>query len=325
VTTVAATVQAFFTERLISQRQASPHTVSAYRDTIRMLLLFASGRTTKQLSKLDFADTDATTVAAFLDHLEHERANSTRSRNARLAAIHSLFAFAALHHPEHSADIARVLAIPAKRADHRTIEFLTPEETDELLEQPDRNTRTGRRDHTMLHLAAQTGLRASELTALRRRDIHLGSGPHVNCMGKGRKRRVTPLTAQSVELLRAWMTERGGEPDDVVFPTSRGTALSHDALAQRLARYVARCPRLDGRTITPHVLRHAAAMRLLHAGVDITVIALWLGHESVATTQIYLRADMELKQRALDRTTPTGTKPGRYKPPDRLLAFLEAL
>ncbi len=177
----------------------------------------------------------------------------------------------------------------------------------------------------MLHLAIQTGLRASELTALRCRDIHLGTGPHVSCMGKGRKRRVTPLTKETLDLLQAWMNERGDQPDDVAFPTNRGNPLSHDALAQRLALHASRCPRLTGRTITPHVLRHTAAMRLLHAGVDIAVIALWLGHESVTTTQIYLRADMELKQRALDRTAPTGTHPGRYHAPDRLLAFLEAL
>lgn len=325
MTAVAATVQAFFTDRLISQRQASPHTIAAYRDAIRMLLLFASDWTAKPLSRLDFADLNATMVAAFLDHLERERANSIRSRNARLAAIHSLFAFAALHHPEHSDDIARVLAIPAKRTDHRIIEFLTDNEADELLDQPDRRTRTGRRDHTMLHLAVQTGLRASEITGLRSRDIHLGTGPHVSCIGKGRKRRVTPLTTETVDLLRTWMAERGGEPDDTLFTTNRGGALSHDALAQRLAHYVAQCPRLTGRTITPHVLRHTAAMRLLHAGVDITVIALWLGHENVATTQIYLRADLELKQRALDRTAPPSTRPGRYEPSDRLLAFLEAL
>jgi integrase/recombinase XerD len=325
MTIVAATVQAFFTDRLISQRQASPRTIAAYRDGIRMLLLFAASRATKPLSTLDFADLDATCVAAFLDHLEHQRANSIRSRNARLAAIHSLFAFAALHHPEHSDDIARVLAIPAKRTDHRMIAFLTDQDVTELLDQPDRGTRTGRRDHAMLHLAVQTGLRASELTGLRRRDIHLGTGPHVSCTGKGRKRRITPLTTETVDVLRAWITERGGQPDDVAFPTNRGSALSHDALAQRLNLYTSRCPRLAGRTITPHVLRHTAAMRLLHAGVDITVIALWLGHESVTTTQIYLRADMELKQRALDRTTPTGARPGRYQPTDRLLAFLETL
>jgi integrase/recombinase XerD len=187
-----------------------------------LLLQFASGRTARPLSRLDFADLDATVVAAFLDHLQRERANSTRSRNARLAAIHSLFAFAALHHPEHSHDIARVLAIPAKRTENRIIEFLTDDDVDELLDQPDRSTRTGRRDHTMLHLAVQTGLRASELTGLRCRDVHLGTGPHVSCLGKGRKRRVTPLTTQTVDLLRTWIAERGGEPDDVMFTTNRG-------------------------------------------------------------------------------------------------------
>jgi integrase/recombinase XerD len=325
MTGIVTTVQAFFTDRLVSQRQASPHTVAAYRDTVRMLLQFAGDRASKTVSKLDFADLDATTVAVFLDHLEQDRANSVRSRNARLAAIHSLFAFAALQHPEHSGDIARVLAIPAKRTVNTIVEFLTDEEAAALLDQPDRSTRTGRRDHTMLHLAIQTGLRASELTSLRRGDVHLGAGPHVSCMGKGRKRRITPLAAETVGLLRAWMAERGGEADDVLFPTNRGTALSHDALAQRLAVYVAQCPRLAGRTVTPHVLRHTAAMKLLHAGVDIAVIALWLGHESIATTQIYLRADMALKQRALDRTAPTGTQPGRYKATDRLIAFLDGL
>jgi site-specific recombinase XerD len=325
MTTVAATVQAFFTERLISQRRASPHTIAAYRDAIRMLLTFAAGRAAKPLSHLDFADLNASVVAAFLDHLEHDRGNSIRSRNARLAAIHSLFTFAALSHPEHNDDIARVLAIPTKRTEHRIIDFLTDSEVRQLLDQPDRATLTGRRDHTMLYLAIQTGLRASELTALRCRDIHLGTGPHVSCTGKGRKRRITPLTTDTVNLLRVWMAELGGGPDDVLFPTNRGGALSHDALAQRLTHYAARCSLLAGRTTTPHVLRHTTAMRLLHAGVDITVIALWLGHENVATTQIYLRADLELKQRALDRTTPTGTRPGRYKPTDRLLAFLEAL
>ncbi len=274
---------------------------------------------------MDFVDLDATTVAAFLDHLERERANSVRSRNARLAAIHSLFAFAALHHPEHSNDIARILAIPAKRTDHRIIEFLTDDEVTDLLGQPDRSTSTGRRDHAMLHLAIQTGLRASEADrpALSRHPPRHRATRH--CMGKGRKRRVTPLTTETVDLLRAWIAERGGQPDDVVFPTNRGRLLSHDALAQRLALYAGRCPRLAGRTVTPHVLRHTTAMRLLHAGGDVAIIALWLGHESVATTQIYLRADMELKQRALDRTAPTGTRPGRYRTPDRLLAFLEAL
>jgi site-specific recombinase XerD len=325
VTAIAATLQTFFTQRLVQQRQASPHTIAAYRDTLRMLLVFAGQKTGTAPSRLDIADLDAPMVASFLNHLERDRSNSVRTRNARLAAIHSLFAFAALHHPEHAGDISRVLAIPAKRADQTIIGFLTEPEVETLLASPDRATRTGRRDHAMLLLAVQTGLRATELTSLTCRDVHLGGGPHISCHGKGRKSRITPLTTSTVAVLRAWLAERRGLPTDPLFPSNRGTPMSHDALAQRLAHHVGRCPALAGKKVTPHVLRHTAAMRLLHAGVDITVIALWLGHENVATTQIYLQADMELKQKALDRTTPTTTAPGRYRPPDQLLAFLESL
>ena len=268
-------------------------------------------------------------ISAFLDHLEHDRENSIRTRNARLAAIHSLFAFAALRHPEHAADIERVLAIPPKRADQTIVTYLTDTEAEALLAAPDRASRTGRRDHAWILLAIQTGLRASELTGLTCRDVHLGAGPYVACHGKGRKDRITPLTPGTAATLRAWLAERAGDPGDPLFVTSRGGPLSHDALQQRLAVYAANaartCPALASKNLTPHVLRHTAAMRLLHAGVDITVIALWLGHENVTTTQIYLQADMALKQRALDRTTPPATPPGRYQPPDQLLAFLEAL
>jgi site-specific recombinase XerD len=268
-------------------------------------------------------------ISAFLDHLEHQRGNTIRSRNARLAAIHSLFSFAALRHPEHAADIARVLAIPPKRSDQTIVTFLTSTETEALLAAPDRATRTGRRDHAWILLAIQTGLRASELTALTRRDVHLGAGAYVACHGKGRKDRITPLAPGTVTTLRAWLAEHGGTPDDPLFTTIRGGPMSRDALQQRLTLYATAarrtCPTLTSKNITPHVLRHSAAMALLHAGTDITVIALWLGHESVTTTQIYLQADMALKQQALDRTTPPASNPGRYKPPDQLLAFLEAL
>jgi integrase/recombinase XerD len=329
VTAIAATMQAFFTERLIAQRRASPHTIAAYRDTWRLLLGFAAQRTRTPPCRLDIADLDAPMISAFLDHLEHQRGNTIRSRNARLAAIHSLFDFAALRHPEHAADIARALAIPPKRSNQTIVTFLTGPETEPLLAAPDRATRTGRRDHAWILLAVQTGLRASELTALTRRDVHLGTGAYVACHGKGRKDRITPLAPGTVATLRAWLAEHAGTPDDPLFTTIRGGPMSRDALQQRLAVYAAAagrtCPTLTSKNITPHVLRHSAAMALLHAGTDITIIALWLGHESVTTTQIYLQADMALKQRALDRTTPLSSTPGRYKPPDRLLAFLEAL
>jgi len=329
VTAIAATMQAFFTERLMAQRRASPHTITAYRDTLRLLLGFAAQRTRTPPCRLDIADLDAPMISAFLDHLEHQRGNSIRSRNARLAAIHSLFSFAALRHPEHAADIARVLAIPPKRSDQTIVTFLTSTETEALLAVPDRATRTGRRDHAWMLLAIQTGLRASELTALTSRDVHLGAGAYVACHGKGRKDRITPLAPGTVTTLRAWLAERGGTPDDPLFTTIRGGPISRDALQQRLTLYATAarrtCPTLTSKNVTPHVLRHSAAMALLHAGNDITVIALWLGHESVTTTQIYLQADMALKQQALDRTTPPASIPGRYKPPDQLLAFLEAL
>ena len=329
MTAIAATMQAFFTERLIAQRRASPHTITAYRDTLRLLLGFAAQRTRTPPCRLDIADLDAPMISAFLDHLEHQRGNSIRSRNARLAAIHSLFSFAALRHPEHAADIARVLAIAPKRGDQTIVTFLTSTETEALLAVPDRANRTGRRDHAWILLAIQTGLRASELTALTRRDVHLGTGAYVACHGKGRKNRITPLAPGTVITLRAWLAERAGTPDDPLFTTIRGGPMSRDALQQRLTLYATAarqtCPTLTSKNVTPHVLRHSAAMALLHSGVDITVIALWLGHESVTTTQIYLQADMALKQQALDRTTPPASIPGRYKPPDQLLAFLEAL
>jgi integrase/recombinase XerD len=329
MTAIAATMQAFFTERLIGQRRASPHTIASYRDTLRLLLGFTAARTGTPPCRLDIAELDAPLIAAFLDHIEHQRGNCIRTRNARLAAIHSLFGFAALRHPEHAADIARVLAIPAKRGDQTIVTFLTDDEASVLLAAPDRATRTGRRDHAWILLAIQTGLRASEITSLTCKDVHLGTAAYVACHGKGRKDRITPLTPGTVTTLRAWLAERAGRPDDPLFDTIRGGPMSHDALQQRLTLHAATagpsCPALTSKNVTPHVLRHSAAMALLRAGVDITVIALWLGHESVTTTQIYLQADMALKQRALDRTTPPASIPGRYKPGDQLLAFLEAL
>lgn len=326
---LAPTLQGFFTERMLTQRRASPNTVASYRDTFRLLLAFTQRRTGKTPSKLDFEDLDAVLIGAFLEHLEVERHNSVRTRNTRLAAVRSLFAYAALRHPEHAALIQRVLAIPAKRTDRALVSFLTRDEVDALLAAPDRGTWTGRRDHALLLVAVQTGLRVTELTTLTCADIDLRTGSHLRCHGKGRKERITPLTTQACAVLRVWLAERRGEPCDPLFPSRRGGPLSRDAVALLVAKHAGvatqRCPSLGAKTVSPHVLRHTCAMSLLAVGVDTSVIALWLGHEGVETTQIYLHADLAIKERALARTAPADTKPGRYRAPDSLVAFLEAL
>lgn len=326
---LAPTLQAFFTDRLMSQLQASRHTVAAYSDSFRLLLRFAAHQTGKQPCALDVGDIDAPLVAAFLDHLERNRHNTVRTRNNRLAAIHSLFGYAAWRHPEHAAVIQRVLAIPPKRFERNIVTFLTEEEADALLVSCDRTTWTGRRDHAMLVLTIQTGLRISELLSLTCGDIIVGTGAHVHCVGKGRKERRTPLLPLTVSVLRVWLTERNGTPAEPLFPTITGSPLSRDAIEHRIAHYTARtgqsCPSIRAKRVTAHTLRHTAAMRLLLAGVDVTVIALWLGHEQIATTGIYLHADMSQKERAIARTNPVGTKPGRYRAPDAALAFLESL
>ena len=329
MTTLAPVLEGFFTDRLARQRHASPHTVAAYRDTLRLLVGFARTRTGKAPSRLDLADLDAPLIGAFLDHLEHERHNSVRTRNARLAAIHSLYAYAELRHPEHAALIARVRAIPVKRHDQAIVDFLTPAEIDALLAAPEPTSWHGQRDHALLQLAIQTGLRVSELTTLRRLDANLSAGAHVRCHGKGRKERITPLTSQSANTLHAWLTRQPGLPDAPLFPTSRGGPLTRDAVEKLVAKHVTtateRCPSLGHKQVSPHTLRHTAAMQLLHAGVDTTVIALWLGHEQVQTTMIYLHADLTIKERALARLAAPTTPQGRYRPPDSLLAFLDAL
>lgn len=324
------TLEAYFTERLIGQRHASPNTIASYRDAWRLLLRFVSARTGKQPCQLDLADLDAPLIGAFLDHLEADRHNSPRTRNARLAALRSFFFFAALRHPEHGALIARVLAIPTKRCDRAEVTYLVQAEADAVLAAPDRRTWTGRRDHALLDVALQTGLRASELTGLRNQDVELGTGAHVQCWGKGRKQRCTPLSKQTVAVLRTWMRERQGQPNDPLFPTRRGTPLTRAAMTCLVSKHATtaqrRCPSLRTKRATPHVLRHSCAMQLLQSGTDTTVIALWLGHERAETTaRIYLHADMSIKERALARTTPVNTKPGRYRPIDQLLAFLDNL
>jgi integrase/recombinase XerD len=328
MTAVAATVQMFFTERLIAERGASPATITAYRDTIRLLLNHAATATGTPVAALDFTQLDAQMISRFLQHLESGRGNSIRTRNARLAAIRSLFTYAARRHPEHASDIARVLAIGPKRAACAAVTYLADPELTALITACGQDTATGRRDRVMIHLAAQTGLRAAELLTLRTSDLHLDGGAHVSCQGKGRKKRITPLTPDTVQILHSWLPGRPAPGSATLFTTSTGTPLSRDAFADRLAKHAAtaanHCPSLASKKITPHVLRHTAAMRLLHAGVDIAVIALWLGHESLSTTAIYLKADLETTEKAIARTAPIGTPPGRFQPGDALLAFLDS-
>jgi site-specific recombinase XerD len=322
-------LQAFFTDRLIQQRQASPQTIAAYRDTLRLLLTFVHQRTRKMPAQLDWDNLDASTISAFLNHLESERHNSTRTRNLRLTAIRSLFSYAALRHPEHALLIQRVLAIPPKRFDKRIVTFLTATEVDALLAAPDQARWEGRRDRALMLLAIQAGLRVSEITSLNCNDITLGTGASVRCEGKGRKQRAVPLTNPVQALLRLWLRERAGHPGDPLFPTRTGRRLSRDAVALRVTTHAAtaaqRCPSLLGKRIHPHVMRHSCAMSLLQAGVDTSVIALWLGHAGVRSTDAYIHADISIKERALALTTPTAAKPGRYRPTDKMLAFLEDL
>ena len=323
-------IQKFFTERLCAQMEASPNTIAGYRDTFRLLLRFASERTGRPPTKLQVDDLDCDLVADFLTHVETERRNSARSRNTRLAAIRSFFRYVAINEPTYILQSQRILAMPSKRHVRRTVDFLSRSEMDALLAAPDRSTWIGRRDYTLLTLALQTGLRASEIINLRRCDIVSGAGSHIRCEGKGRKQRCTPLRRETFKLLEVWIKERGGSDNDPLFPTSKGARLSRDALEQIVGRHTLAatesCPSLAGKRISPHVLRHSTAMELLQNGVDQTVIALWLGHESVETTQVYIHADLRLKEAALARITPP-TKPNseRYRPDDALLTFLEGL
>jgi len=329
MTALAPALQAFFTDRLITQRNASPQTIAAYRDTFKLLLRFAHQQTGKQPFQLDLEDLDAPLIGAFLTHLEQDRGNSPRTRNARLGAIHSFYRFAALEHPEHAHTIARVMAIPTKRHERNTVCYLDLDEIKALLAAPDPNTWLGRRDHALLMLMVQTGVRVSELVGLRVRDLHLGTGAHIRVTGKGRKKRATTLTGETVAILRAWLTERRGEPDEPLFPTRQGRPLSRytvgAAISKDAAAAAATCPSLRAKRVTPHTLRHTNAMLLRAKDVDIATIALWLGHESTQTTHIYEHAGPALKEQAIARTAPLGVKPGRYRPSDTLLAFLEGL
>jgi site-specific recombinase XerD len=328
-TSFASVLTRFFTQRLMQQRQASPHTVSSYRDTFRLLLRFAADRTGKAPSSLAWQDIDAPLISAYLIDLEDRRGITARSRNLRLTAIRSLFKYAAFELPEHAQQIQRVLAIPCKRCTHRQVGYLNREEVDALLAAPDQSSWAGRRDHAWILLAVQSGLRLSELTGLNREDVILGAGAHVRVMGKGRKERCTPLTQQTAAVLRAWLEEPARGEGQIVFPNREGGRLSSDGVQYLLAKHVdqarQRCPALHTKRVFPHLLRHTAAMNLLQAGVDTTVIAMWLGHESVETTHVYLNADLELKRRVLAKTAPPGSAAASFRPDDALLTFLNNL
>jgi site-specific recombinase XerD len=328
-TSLAPLLERFFTQRLMQQRQVSPHTISSYRDTFRLLLAFAQERLHTQPARLTFEQFDAPLVVAFLDHLEKHRGLSARSRNLRLTAIHSFFRYAAFEAPSHAAQIQRVLAIPSKRFTRTLVRFLTSPEVEALLAAPDRCTWFGRRDHAFLLTAVQTGLRLSEMTGLTREDLTLDTGAHVRVIGKGRKERCTPLAKPTVAVLKGWLREPPRGDGRLLFPNARGTRLSPDGVQYLLAKHckaaAGLCPSLSHKRVTVHVLRHTTALDLLQGGVEPSVIALWLGHESVETTQIYLEATLEMKEKALAKATPRNGTSGRYRPGDRLLGFLSSL
>lgn len=326
---LAALIESFFTRRLLREQRLSPHTVGAYRDSFRLLLCFAQSRLHCPASDLKVSDLDAPFISQFLQYLEKDRGNTARTRNARLAAIHSFFKYAALEDP-HSATVAqRVLGLPTKRTHCALIEYLDQSETEAILSAIDLNSSRGCRDYALLMVAIQSGLRVSELTALNIQDVELGPSAHILCHGKGRKDRCTPLRKDAVRAVRRWLRQYQGSPDYPLFPNLRGQRLTRDGVDYLLNKYVAiaarSCKSLEHKRVTPHVLRHTAAMMLLHAGVDRTVIALWLGHEGIETTDIYLHADMTLKEQALEKTTPLQLRNKRFQPSDRLLAFLESL
>lgn len=326
---VAPTLQAFFTDRLLRQRQASSRTVTAYRDSLRLLVTWVHDAKKIPPHRLDWADLDAATITGFLDHLEHGRGNTARTRNLRLTAIRSLFNYASLQHPEHAESIRRVLAIPPKRFDRPEIRFLTQPQLAVLLAAPDLARWEGRRDQALLALCAQAGLRVAELTGLNSGDVTVGGAANVRCLGKGRKHRSVPLNTATSSLLGTWVSERGGRRDEPLFPTRTGRRLSPDAVERIVAKHARTAASRDhafpAERIHPHVLRHTCAMNLLHNGVDSAVIALWLGHSDIRSTAAYLHADMTIKEQALQRMATTRTLGGRYRPGDKLLAFLDSL
>ena len=326
---LAAILQRFFTQRLMQQRQASPHTISSYRDTFRLLLRFIHERSHKLPGQIAFEELDAPLISAFLDDLEERRGIKPRSRNVRLAAIRSFFTFAAFELPDRSGQIQRILAMPSKRYTRKVVGYLTRPEVDAVLATADPSTWSGHRDQALLLTMVQTGARLAEITALTRQDVRLGVGAHIRILGKGRKERSTPLAKDTAAILKSWMKEPVRGHSAMLFPNAQGGRLSADGLQYILAKHVAAaqksCPSLKRKRITPHMLRHTMAMELLQAGIDITTIALWLGHESVDTTRIYLDANLDSKAKILAKTMPYKGQQWTYKPDDQLMSFLDAL
>ncbi len=326
---LATSLQTYFTTFAHTQRDLSANTISSYRDTWRMLLKHLAATLSLPPGALDFDAVTASNVTSFLDHLQHERGNNAKTRNTRLTAIRSVLSRALPDHPEHAATITQVLAIPPRRTTRPVIEFLTPAEVDALLAAPDPTNWTGRRDHALLLLTVQTGLRISEICSLTCQDIHLGAGPHIACTGKGRRQRITPLTKATVTTIRSYLAERSTHPGAALFCGPHGQPLSRDALEHRLAKHLATaavtCPSIAAKHATMHTLRHTCAMNLLAAGVDVSVIALWLGHADTHSTDAYLHADMTIKQAAIDRTRPPDVPPGTYQPEPDILAWLTSL
>ncbi len=327
--TFSALLQAYFTERLMGQRNASPHTIAAYRDTFRLLIAFAERCLKKPPIKLTVEDLNAPFILRFLNSLEKERGNAPQTRNCRLACIHSFFAYVAFQEPAFGAVAQRVLAIQGKRCVKQLVAYLTRVELTALLDAPDITTWGGRRDRALMLMAVETGLRVSELISLRWRDVVFGTGAHVTCTGKGRKMRCVPLRRETEDAIHAWQKEQDGQPDEPVFPNARHQALSRDGVEYLLSEHTkaasTKCPSLKKKRVSPHVLRHSTAMNLLQHGVECSVIALWLGHESIETTQVYLHANLALTEQALAKTEAFKGRTSRYRPTDPLKNFLESL
>ena len=326
---IAPHVQAFFAEYLCQQRRLSPQTIISCRDTFRLLLTFLRDQTGVEPSAVRMADIDAPVVLRFLNYLEQDRGNSVRSRNIRLSAIRSFFRLVSLRDPDSLGIVTRVLAIPNKREDQKLIGYLTRPEIQALVVAPDQSKWVGRRDHALLLTLYNSGARVSEITMLKRDQAYFGDSTFLQLFGKGRKERTIPLWAETVQVLRAWFQELGEHTPNIAFPSVRGKSLSRDGVDYLLKRAVQRavvdCPSLTTKKISPHIIRHTTAMHLLQAGVDIATIALWLGHESIETTHVYLQADLAMKEEALGKLDPIEGGWQRFQAEDPLLAFLASL